>query len=109
MVIPEEREQDFERKMRSPLFSGHFEKDNWSLLYFNALREAFTKTKSRTELASLVGKKKSAEALALNEAPDENQSLMNFGEPQEPAEESLDPVGGSSAGGRAVALSQEVQ
>ena len=26
MVIPEEREKDFERKMKSPLFSEHFEK-----------------------------------------------------------------------------------
>jgi hypothetical protein len=57
MVIPEEREQDFERKMKSPLFSEHFEKDNWTLAYFNALREAFTKTKAKTALESLFGKK----------------------------------------------------
>jgi hypothetical protein len=37
MVIPEEWEQDFERKMKSPLFSEHFEKDNWTLAYFNTL------------------------------------------------------------------------
>jgi 16S rRNA G966 N2-methylase RsmD len=59
MVIPEERENDFERKMKSPLFSEHFAKDNWTLAYFNALREAFTKSKAKTDLESLLGKKKS--------------------------------------------------
>lgn len=58
MVIPEEREKDFGRKMKSPLFCEHFGKDNWTLVYFNALREAFTKTKSRTLLESLFDKKK---------------------------------------------------
>jgi hypothetical protein len=60
MVIPEERENDFERKMKSPLFSEHFGKDNWTLAYFNALREAFTKTKAKTDLESLFWKKKNA-------------------------------------------------
>ncbi len=58
MVIPEERENDFERKMKSPLFNEHFRKDNWTLAYFKALREAFTKTKAKTDLESLFGKKK---------------------------------------------------
>ena len=61
MVIPEERERDFERKMKSPLFSEHFEKDNWTLAYFNTLREAFTKTKAKTALESLLGKKRNAD------------------------------------------------
>ena len=58
MVIPEEREADFEKKMKSPLFNEHFQKDNWTLAYFNALREAFTKTKAKTNLESMLGKKK---------------------------------------------------
>ena len=44
--------------MKSPLFSEHFAKDNWTLAYFNALREAFTKTKAKTDLESLFNKKK---------------------------------------------------
>jgi 16S rRNA G966 N2-methylase RsmD len=60
MIIPEEREDDYQRKMKSPLFSEHFAKDNWTLAYFNALREAFTKTKAKMDLESLLGKKKSA-------------------------------------------------
>ena len=59
-VVPEERENDFERKMKSPLFSEHFQKDNWTLAYFNALREAFTKSKAKTDLELLLGKKKTA-------------------------------------------------
>jgi 16S rRNA G966 N2-methylase RsmD len=59
MIIPEEREDDYQRKMKSPLFSEHFAKDNWTLAYFNALREAFTKTRAKTDLESLLGKKKS--------------------------------------------------
>jgi 16S rRNA G966 N2-methylase RsmD len=80
MVIPEERENDFERKMKSPLFSEHFTKDNWTLVYFGALREAFTKTKAKTNLESLFNKKKiirraiyktkNSEAQALFELPE---------------------------------------
>jgi len=69
MVIPEERENDFERKMKSPLFSEHFEKDNWTLAYFNALREAFTKTKAKTDLESLFGKKKNVSSLYRKSEP----------------------------------------
>ncbi len=58
MVIPEERERDHQRKMQSPLFSEHFAKDNWNLLFFDAFREAFSKNKTKTSLESLFGKKK---------------------------------------------------
>jgi hypothetical protein len=80
MVIPDEREKDFERKMKSPLFSGHFEKDNWTLAYFNALREAFTKTKAKTELELLFGKKKSAESGRHEDKGPENQVLFELAE-----------------------------
>jgi len=58
MVIPEERENDFERKMKSPLFSERYAKDNWTLAYFNTLRDAFTKSKAKMDLESMLGKKK---------------------------------------------------
>ncbi len=80
MVIPEEREQDFERKMKSPLFSGHFEKDNWTLAYFNALREAFTKTKGRTNLESLFGKKRHVNISRRETKNEENQVLFELPE-----------------------------
>ena len=92
MVIPEERENDFERKMKSPLFSEHFHKDNWTLVYFNALREAFTKTKARTALESLFGQKKNGAALEKSEEANGSQRLMEFGGPSvpEPPEEALE-------------------
>ncbi|MGP8200590.1 MAG: hypothetical protein ACLQU4_13935 [Limisphaerales bacterium] len=92
MVIPEEREDDFERKMKSPLFSEHFKKDNWTLVYFNALREAFTKTKAKTALESLFGQKKNGAALGKTEEVNGSQRLMEFGGPftSEPPEEALE-------------------
>ncbi len=80
MVIPEEREQDFERKMKSPLFSEHFEKDNWTLAYFNTLREAFTKTKAKTALESLFGKKKNIDRVRQKTESSENQALFELPE-----------------------------
>jgi len=78
MVIPEERENDFERKMKSPLFSEHFAKDNWTLAYFNALREAFTKTKSKTDLESLFGKKKIMAGFRYKKQSSEAQALFEL-------------------------------
>jgi 16S rRNA G966 N2-methylase RsmD len=79
MVIPEEREKDFDRKMKSPLFNEHFHKDNWTLVYFNAFREAFTKTKARTVLEPLFGKKANALTRNRTQEANETQKLMEFG------------------------------
>jgi hypothetical protein len=75
MVIPEERERDHQRKMQSPLFSEHFAKDNWNLLFFDAFREAFSKNKTKTSLESLFGKKRGG--LKVGEKAD-RQSLLQF-------------------------------
>jgi len=80
MVIPEEREKDFERKMKSPLFSEYFEKDNWTLAYFNALREAFTKTKANTNLESLFNIKKSVSGVGYKQKSSEDQVLFELDE-----------------------------
>lgn len=55
MVLPEERDADFRRKMESPLFKEHFEAESWKLVYFGALRQAFTKTKESTSIEKLIG------------------------------------------------------
>ncbi len=80
MVIPEEREDDFGRKMKSPLFSEYFQKDNWTLAYFNTLREAFTKTKARTDLESLFNKKKAVSRTTYRIKDSEAQSLFELPE-----------------------------
>ena len=77
MVIPEAREEDFERKMKSPLFGEHFQQDNWTLAFFDTLRDAFTRTKAKTVLESLLGKKKSA-GIRHGSAASENQVLLEL-------------------------------
>ena len=54
MVIPEEREQDFERKMKSPLFSEHFENESWRLLFFDLFRRAYSRLKDKTAIEDLL-------------------------------------------------------
>lgn len=89
MVIPEERENDLARKMESPLFSEHFLKDGWNLLFFGALRAATSRTKEKTALEPLVGQKKTVapplRAAEKNSAAAQN--LFLFGEQNHRPEE----------------------
>ena len=62
MVIPEER-SDLKQKMESPLFSEHFSKDGWALVFFGALREAFSRTRRRPPLRRCAAKSKGFVAL----------------------------------------------
>ena len=58
LVIPEEREEQFNQKKKSPMFSERFEKDNWNLLFFDAIRHWYKKLKSEDlDLKSLINKK----------------------------------------------------
>jgi len=58
LVIPEEREEQFKRKQRSPMFSERFEKDNWNLLFFDSIRHLYKKLKSKQiALDSIINKK----------------------------------------------------
>jgi hypothetical protein len=79
MVIPEERERDHERKMRSPLFSEHFVNDNWNLLFFDAFRQTFAKHRTKTTLEDLFGKKKERAFQLRAKEVNGEQSLLEFG------------------------------
>lgn len=57
MVLPEEREGQLRNKLTSPLFKDHFENENWQLIYFDTLRNAYTKQKAKTDIYSLINKK----------------------------------------------------
>jgi DNA modification methylase len=58
LVIPEEREEQFKRKQKSPMFAERFEMDNWNLLFFDAIRHLYKKLKSKEiELGSIINKK----------------------------------------------------
>lgn len=63
LVIPEEREEQFKRKYKSPMFAERFQNDNWHVLFFDAIRHHFKKLKSKEiTLPSLVNKKGPATA-----------------------------------------------
>ena len=58
LVIPEEREEEFKRKYKSPMFAERFEKDRWNLLFFDSIRHLYKKLKSKeVELNSIINKK----------------------------------------------------
>jgi len=57
MVLPEEREGQLRNKLTSPLFKDHFENENWQLIYFDTLRNAYTKQKTKIDIYSLINKK----------------------------------------------------
>ncbi|NLF39278.1 hypothetical protein GX586_07520 [bacterium] len=57
MVLPEERDVDFQRKMQSPLFKSHFEAESWRLLWFDAFREAYAGKKEKTHIEDLFDKR----------------------------------------------------
>ena len=79
MVIPEERDRDFNRKMQSPLFNEHFTKDQWKLVYFDAFRLAYAKTKQKTSLEKLAGEKKSPQISTVAHTYNSQLGLFDLG------------------------------
>ena len=75
MVLPEERKDDFDRKMQSPLFRDFFTAHGWQLLFFDKFREAFIKTKESTAIDKLFGKMSTKEPAS---APLEKQQALVF-------------------------------
>jgi hypothetical protein len=57
MIIPEEREAQFNNKMTSPLFREHFENKNWKIIFFDALRAAYIKEKTNLDIYSIINLK----------------------------------------------------
>jgi 16S rRNA G966 N2-methylase RsmD len=58
LVIPEEREEQFKRKYKSPMFSERFNGDNWNLLFFDTIRLKYKKLKAKeVKLESIINKK----------------------------------------------------
>jgi hypothetical protein len=67
MVLPEEREAQLNNKMISPLFREHFENENWKLIFFDALRAAYTKEKADLDIYTIVNLKKVAAGASARE------------------------------------------
>lgn len=57
LVIPQEREEQLVRKLRSPLFGERFEQDSWKCLFSEALERAFEKQKGRLDVNALIARK----------------------------------------------------
>ncbi len=64
LVIPEEREEQLKRKMKSPMFTEWFENDNWQILYFDTLRNNYKKLKNQTETIQKLVNQKVSSAMA---------------------------------------------
>jgi len=79
MVFPEQRIGNFERKMQSPLFRDHFEKESWSCLYFDVLRNEFHKHKESLNLKKLFNLKPvKTSSKSYKLAPKIHQTLLLF-------------------------------
>ncbi|MGH2568092.1 MAG: hypothetical protein ACRDGA_07100, partial [Bacteroidota bacterium] len=50
LVIPDEREDQLKRKMKSPMFAERFELDSWKVLFFDTLRKNYQKLKTQKVL-----------------------------------------------------------
>ena len=52
MVIPFDRLKQFNQKLKSPMFSERFIKDNWKIIFFEILIEEYNKTKNKTKVVA---------------------------------------------------------
>ncbi len=76
MVLPEEREPQLKNKMLSPLFSDHFESENWKIIFFDALRAAYAKEKNDLDIYSIINLKKVNAGVSAKEAKKEQGRLF---------------------------------
>jgi hypothetical protein len=76
MVLPEERDAQFNNKMTSPLFREHFENENWNIIFFDALRVAYTKEKTDLDIHSIVNLKNVSAGFAAKEAKKNQERLF---------------------------------
>lgn len=63
LVIPEERLEQFERKMKSPMFAERFELDQWRMLFFDMLKLNEPKLKNASVSLDEITNKKSGPGL----------------------------------------------
>jgi len=65
LVIPQEREEQLRRKLRSPLFGERFQMDSWNIIFFEALERSFHKHRGKVDIVSLI-EKRVAKSLSKN-------------------------------------------
>ncbi|MBI5378608.1 MAG: DNA adenine methylase [Nitrospirae bacterium] len=84
LVIPQGREEQFRRKLRSPLFSERYQQDSWNPIFGEALDNAFLRHRSKVDIASLI--KKKVAASSLRRSKNEDQLGLFVAEPTEETE-----------------------
>lgn len=57
LVIPQEREDQLLRKLRSPLFGERFQQDSWKCLFAEALDNAFRRQGGKLDVTTLIAKR----------------------------------------------------
>ncbi|HLX61580.1 MAG TPA: DNA methyltransferase [Planctomycetota bacterium] len=57
MIIPEEREMQLQRKLRSPLFSENFSSHSWKVIFLDTLERSYRIEKERLDLSTIIEKK----------------------------------------------------
>jgi hypothetical protein len=74
LVIPEEREEQLHRKMKSPMFAERFAVDQWGILFFDTIRVNQKKLKSGEAALKDLTDQKAKSGLARE--PEVNYSLF---------------------------------
>ena len=73
MLIPADRENQFNRKMKTPMFDEQFKKDNWGVVLFDVLYSKWNKDKTKIKISDLVGVSSTIKKVSSNKIYDENQ------------------------------------
>jgi len=73
IVIPEERESFFKRKISEPILNEMFEKYNWDIIYYDAIKTFYVENKSKPSINL-----REFEALSGKPAPPLEQKELDF-------------------------------
>ena len=56
MLIPDARQNQLSRKMKTPMFGERFISDNWRIILFDVLYNNWNKNKKKVKIDELMGK-----------------------------------------------------
>jgi hypothetical protein len=56
MLIPVDRYNQFQKKMKSPMFFERFDNDNWNIILFDVLYQTWSKNGKKTDIEELFNK-----------------------------------------------------
>lgn len=56
MIIPVDRENQFHKKMKSPMFYDRFKNDSWNIIFFDVLYKYWFKMRKKINIEELFNK-----------------------------------------------------